>query len=155
MRTTDNEDIELLVIDFCDTLVYFPTCDNLGFKPRQGVMDFLEYYRKKGVPIAISSDEQRAGIDNVITGLGIRGYIAAIYGTEHLIPNDELVMLKDISRICIDFSTPPERTLVIGDNPGIDGESAKKAGANYIHVPIYFLDKEFTFDRLLRQDNAA
>ena len=85
----------------------------------------------------------------VLKRLGLDKFFKAVYGSRHMINHCS----KDVSRICREQGIAPERTLMVGDIPAIDGMSAQRAGAKYLHVPMPALNDNFTYSQYFRGTN--
>ncbi len=144
-----SEGLHLLVMDFVNTIVDCSGSVRHPFKLRPGVRDFIQYHQDNGVPVVISSDAEEEHIQETIERLGIRNHINAIYGRTHMVDD----ITKDISRICKERGVAPEKTLMVGDIPGIDGESARKAGVKFLHVPMPELNDSFSYEQYLKREN--
>lgn len=142
------ERVDMLIMDLNNTTISFQgPKGNPGLRP--GVRNFLNYHKTQGIPVVISSDAREESIEYLLKSLGVNKYFDGIYGEEHMID----ACSKDISRICREQGVAPERVLMVGDIPGIDGASAQRAGAQYLAVPMPHRDKSFTYDKFLKNIN--
>lgn len=140
------ENTDMIVMDFINTIVDLNVIGQ-GLRPRPGVEEFIEHYRSKGIPFFVCSDAREEGINKILKNLKLNHYFSGVYGDKHILRGHQ----KDVAKICKEQGVAPERTLMVGDAPLVDGSSAMRAGAKYLYVPI--TDKTFTFRKYLERAN--
>ena len=123
--------VDLLIMDFGGTVIDFYGPPEKRLRLRKNVRLVLNHYGSQAIPIVISSDIEEGQVQEGVEEVKLQSFFDDIYGRSHMLDSTT----KDIARICRERGVAPERTLVIGDRPDIDGESARKAGAMYLWVP--------------------
>jgi|SRR3989338_3528116 len=142
------QDAELIIFDFCNTLV-IESDGNL--KLRDDAFDLIARLKLKGKKMAISSTTSLEDITSCAGILAIRPFVDRIYGEEHIII-EEGRKYKDLSRICKDFEVEPKKAVFIGDNyGGIDKMSSERYSVNFIHVPSQERNPDYNLKELIEK----
>jgi len=159
-------DTELVIFDMFDTLVRFDESRNKLIAVT-GVHELLKLLKDK--KIAVSSDGEKNHIQDVLKDIFGEYYFnpEIIYGTEHLIRCRHItaykpfspfqgakdsVLIKDLGRICRKHSVHPKNAVMIGDDHnGVDSRSAHHFGIEFIQVPTYQDDHNFSFMQLSKK----
>lgn len=108
---------------------------------RAGFSEFLKYYRNK--KIVLFSDNTKTYIENDLQRAGLIKNFDKIYCRDDLIHTDKnhpqkIGVVKNLGKVCDDFSTSPLDGIFIGDNHiDLDNQSAKMYGLKFLQVPQF------------------
>ena len=108
---------------------------------RDGFSDFLRYYQNK--KIVLFSDNTKKYIENDLKRAGLIKKFNKIYCRDDLISVDKnrsqnIGLVKNLGKVCDDFSTSPLDGIFIGDNHiDLDYQSAKMYGLKFLQVPQF------------------
>lgn len=122
-----------VVFDIDNTLVSYETP-----VPPPGVEDFLRSFAKKGIPVALVSNNTPERVETFNASLGFFS-----------IPDSHKPLKRALRPVLEHFSLPPEKILLVGDQLLTDCLAARLWGANVAVVqPI--MKKENLFFRFKR-----
>ena len=126
------EDAELVIFDYCNTLLVCPNGNPMLRDKAFGLIARLRLKRKKS---AISSTSLLKDILDCPEFLQILPFISGVYGEEHTF-EEEGRKYKDLGLICEELKVGPEKSVLIGDNYNdIDRMSAERFKIPLIIVP--------------------
>ncbi|MHC5067410.1 MAG: HAD family hydrolase [Planctomycetota bacterium] len=145
-KTMLDDDLVGVALDCFDTLVEL---DEATYRPRRGVIGFLEYCRdQRGLVLVVLSDAHSDRLRRVLQGTGLDHYFDRLYyGCGAIDIDDEGRPMKHFRNVLADYSITAEQLLFIGDSP-LDAEAARRAEIKFIRVPGS-ADREFGFRRLI------
>ncbi len=138
--------VRLILLDCFETLVEL---DAAGYRPRRGVVDFLDHFTKRrAVPMGVVSDAEEVLVLRTLEQAGLRRRFKAVFhrgNASRILPDGR--HRKDLVPVLAHFRIPAAEAVFIGDSP-LDGEAAKDAGVPFVRVPRSE-DRGFTFARLI------
>lgn len=140
--------VDLIILDLFGTIV---KADKNDFVIRNGLREFLASY--SNVKKAVFSDADNDSIEYILKGTQIEEYFDGIYGAPFCIAEgayklkDEKLRVmcsklrgnvKNLGKVCVDFSVSPGRAVYIGDNfENRDKKSAEFNVVPFIQVPQF------------------
>lgn len=142
------KDVELVIFDFCNTLV-IESDGNL--KLRDNAFGLMARLKLRGKKIAVSSTSILEAYMDCVDISTIRPFVDGIYGEEHII-TEEGRRYKDLGKICRDFGIEPEKSVLIGDNyGGIDEMSSERFSVNFIPIPSGTENPDYNLKTLIEK----
>ena len=155
--------VELIILDMYGTLVRADVIDGVA---RDGLADFLNFYKEKKLAVFSDGEEDRL-LDN-LEAIGFSNNFNAVYGSRSCVselfytmqnPEFRREMLefgrgntKYLTKACENFSISPEKTIFIGDNfSGKDEMSAELNSIRFIKVPQFRLRSPGYHDRMAEE----
>src|SRR3989338_8428931 len=123
---------DLIILDVYGTIVKADEIDGIV---RPGLIEFLEHYKNK--KIVVFTDATPGYAEETLSHAGILNKFDKIYDGRDLVYVDEF-MIKNLEKVCNEFSIPKSRAVFIGDNFfGRDEKSAKQYGIKFIKIPHF------------------
>ncbi|MBS3140889.1 HAD family hydrolase [Candidatus Woesearchaeota archaeon] len=152
--------VKLIILDVYGTIL--KSDGRLDGAVRPGLEQFMDFYRPAKIVVFTDADLERITADLQVSGL--TGKFDGVYHSEHLVSELRYKHLhspvlrkaamrlrgnvKDLGRVCKDFSIPKRSAIYIGDNfHGRDIKSAELNKIRFIRVPQFRTNIPYSDDK--------